>query len=98
MRIIRPIEEFAVCRTSLNADSAKCTFEGIEGPSIVICTGGRGRISVGPKTEEMKEGYVYFVGATAEVVLESRSSEPFVTFKAFCELEEPVSNGVSGHL
>jgi hypothetical protein len=27
------------------------------------------------------------VGATAETVLEADSAEPFVTFKAFCELE-----------
>lgn len=81
-----PIEEFSVVRTSLNSEGAKVTFEGIEGPSIVICTSGQGTISVGPKTEEMKEGYVYFVGATAEVVMESKGDGPFVTFKAFCEL------------
>ena len=93
-----PIEEFAVLRTSLNAHGAKVTFEPIEGPSIVICTQGSGRISVGPKVEEMREGFVYFVGATAELVLEGRGDEEFVTFKAFCELEEGVANGVSGNL
>ena len=92
-----PIEEFSVVKTDLNADGAKVTFEGIEGPSIVICTKGKGKISVGQKTEEMKEGFVYFVGATAELVLESQS-ESFVTFKAFCELEETVTNGDSGKL
>ena len=81
-----PIEEFSVVRTELKAKGGKVTFEAIEGPSILICTGGSGKISVGPKTEEMKEGYVYFVGATAELVLESEGQEPFVTFKAFCEL------------
>ena len=66
-----PIEEFSVVKTELSAKSAKATFEAIEGPSIFICTSGKGKISVGPKTEEVGEGYVYFVGATAEVVLES---------------------------
>ena len=80
-----PIEEFSVVKTELNAKGAKATFEAIEGPSIFICTSGQGKISVGPKTEEVGEGYVYFVGATAEVVLESEG-EGFTTFKAFCEL------------
>ncbi|EMC99403.1 hypothetical protein BAUCODRAFT_31721 [Baudoinia panamericana UAMH 10762] len=81
-----PIEEFAVVRTALNSSGSKVTFEPIDGPSILICTQGSGKISVGPKTEDFKEGYVYFVGATAELVLESVGEEPLVTFKAFCEL------------
>ncbi len=94
-----PIEEFSVLRTVLGSHGSKITYEPIQGPSIVICTQGKGTISVGPKVEEMKEGYVYFVGATAELVVESKGDEPFVSFKAFCELEEAVTNGNSqGHL
>ncbi|KAH8687982.1 mannose-6-phosphate isomerase [Tricladium varicosporioides] len=80
-----PIEEFSVVKIDLKKKGAKATFEQIAGPSIFICTTGNGRISVGPKVEEVKPGYVYFVGATAEVVLESEDEE-FTTFKAFCEL------------
>lgn len=80
-----PIEEFSVVKTELKKKGAKATFEAIAGPSIFICTNGEGTISVGPKTEEVKAGFVYFVGATAECVLESQS-EDFTTFKAFCEL------------
>ncbi|KAK5443478.1 Mannose-6-phosphate isomerase [Exophiala xenobiotica] len=88
-----PIEEFSVVRTVLKKDGAKATFEAIAGPSIIICTSGSGKISVGPKTEEIKEGWVYFVGATAEVVLESDSKE-IVTFRAFCEIDDsPKQNG-----
>lgn len=87
-----PIEEFSVVKTDLNASGSKATFAAIEGPSIIICTKGEGKISVGPKSEEIKEGYVYFVGATAELILESSGSEPLVTFKAFCELPHG-SNG-----
>ena len=91
-----PIEEFSVVKTDLNASGAKATFESIDGPSIVICTSGQGKISVGPKTEEIKEGYVYFVGATAQLVLENAESEPLVTFKAFCELND--TNGRNGKM
>ena len=80
-----PIEEFSVVKTELKKQGAKATFEAIEGPSIVICTKGQGNISVGPKTEEMKEGFVYFVGATAELILES-TCDDFTSFKAFCDL------------
>lgn len=87
-----PIPEFAVVRTALNKSGAKSTFDPIDGPSIVLCTKGNGTISVGPKKEELKEGYVYFVGATAEVVIESATDagdeEGLVTFKAFCQLDE----------
>lgn len=88
-----PIEEFSVVKTDLNKAGAKATFEPISGPSILICTSGAGKISVGPKSEEMKEGHVFFVGATAELVLES-DSDGFTTFKAFCELDE--KNAVNG--
>jgi mannose-6-phosphate isomerase len=94
-----PIEEFSVVRTVLKKKSAKATFEGLGGPSIVICTSGSGMISVGPKQEELREGWVYFVGATAECVIESTSDE-MVTFKAFCEIggrEEAQQANGGGH-
>ena len=81
-----PIEEFSVVKTDLKKQGAKATFEAIEGPSIIICTKGQGTLSVGPKVEAVKEGFVFFVGATAQAVLESTSDE-FTTFKAFCELK-----------
>ncbi len=90
-----PIREFAVVRTALKSNGSKATFDPLAGPSIIICTGGQGKISVGPTVQEIKEGYVYFVGATAELVLEGEGlgeDEELVTFKAFCELED-YSNG-----
>jgi mannose-6-phosphate isomerase len=87
-----PIPEFAVVRTALNHSGAKATFDPIDGPSIILCTKGKGTISVGPKEEEIAEGYVFFVGATAEVVITSDTDaddgEGLVTFKAFCEIED----------
>lgn len=91
-----PIEEFSVVRTALNKSGAKATFEGLAGPSIVIATSGSGKISVGPKVEDLKEGYVYFVGATAELVIESASDE-LVTFRAFCEIDEKAHQANGAH-
>lgn len=85
-----PIPEFSVVRTALNKSGAKVTFDPIQGPSIVLCTKGKGTISVGPKKEKIEEGYVFFVGATAELVIESdtdaEDGEGLVIFKAFCEI------------
>lgn len=89
-----PIDEFSVVRAILRGNGAKATFDPLDGPSIIICTAGKGKISVGPTVKEMREGYVYFVGATAECVLESEGGEDdeFITFKAFCEVADH-SNG-----
>ncbi|KAL2136992.1 hypothetical protein VTI74DRAFT_11174 [Chaetomium olivicolor] len=92
-----PIDEFSVVRTSLRGNGSKATFDPLDGPSIIICTAGKGKISVGPAVQEVKEGYVFFVGASAECVLESEGAseeDEFVTFKAFCEVEEH-RNGAS---
>ncbi|KAK2836062.1 Mannose-6-phosphate isomerase [Arthroderma sp. PD_2] len=90
-----PIEEFSVIKTDLKSAGAKATFEPIGGPSIIICTAGEGKISVGPaKSFDMKEGYVFFVGATAECVIESTvDGKDLTTFKAFCELADVPVNG-----
>lgn len=94
-----PIDEFSVVKTDLKQRRAKATFEPIAGPSIFICTQGQGRITVGNKTEDVREGYVFFVGANAECIIESTASdsgagdvdivdddEVFTTYKAFCDL------------
>lgn len=91
-----PIEEFSVVRTALKKNGAKATFEGLAGPSIVIATSGSGKIGVGSKVEELKEGYVYFVGATAELVIESDSDE-LVTFRAFCEIDDKTRQANGSH-
>ncbi|ODM16698.1 Mannose-6-phosphate isomerase [Aspergillus cristatus] len=95
-----PIEEFSVVKTDLNRTGAKATFDGLAGPSILICTGGKGQIRVANKSEEIKEGYVFFIGATAECIIENtdggeEDEKIFTTFRAFCDLtgKEDMANG-----
>ncbi|RMJ23849.1 mannose-6-phosphate isomerase [Aspergillus sp. HF37] len=93
-----PIEEFSVVKTDLRRAGAKATFDGIAGPSILVCTSGKGKITVAHKTEEVHEGYVFFVGADAECAIESTTEgeeEVFTTYKAFCDLtgKEGMVNG-----
>jgi len=80
-----PIDEFAVIRTELKKGQEE-SFEPIDGPSIIIVTQGGGNIVVGPKRDVAKEGFVYFVGATAGVKFEAEE-EGLIAFRAFCELE-----------
>lgn len=93
-----PIEEFSVVKTDLRRAGAKATFDGIAGPSILVCTSGKGKITVAHKTEEVQEGYVFFVGADAQCAIESTAEgeeEVFTTYKAFCDLtgKEGMVNG-----
>ena len=85
-----PIEEFAVITTELSPSGSSVCFDAIEGPSIVICTGGVGTIKVGSKQEVMTEGIVVFVAASMYCELESSAEGPFVTFRAFCETSSDV--------
>lgn len=82
-----PIEEFSIVKTELNKDGAKAVFEPIQGPSVLLCTKGKGWLSVGPRRERCEEGWVFFIGATAELVVEAEGEDQMVTFKAFCELK-----------
>lgn len=88
-----PIDEFAVVRTQLRSVGAKVTMEAIDGPSIVICTAGRGSIAAGTTRLDVAEGFVFFVGSSAELVMESTvgdgdDDEGFITFRAICELPQ----------
>ncbi|PHH69180.1 hypothetical protein CDD80_6961 [Ophiocordyceps camponoti-rufipedis] len=96
-----PIDEFAVVRTQLRSVGSKVTMEAIDGPSIVICTAGRGSIAVGSTRLDVAEGFVFFVGSSAEVVMESTvggsdDDEEFITFRAICELPQGLQGKDSG--
>lgn len=90
------IEEFSVVRMVFRGNGLKVMFDLLDGLSIIICMGGKGKISVGLIVKEIKEGYVYFVGVIVECVLESEvdgDEDEFVIFKVYCEVEE-MRNGV----
>ncbi len=92
-----PIAEFSVVKLDHHKKGANAYFDGLQGPSIVICTSGTGSIFLNGREKdtkkEMKAGYVYFVGATTEIVLQSDNDEQFTCFKAFCELEGEEESG-----
>ncbi|TPX10098.1 uncharacterized protein E0L32_001295 [Thyridium curvatum] len=81
-----PIGEFAVARCVLKANGAAVTFSPLNGPSIIIVTRGMGTISVGSTALKLKEGYVFFIGASAECAVCSQGDGELEMYKAFCEV------------
>lgn len=80
-----PIAEFSVVRVELG-QGEKASHKAIDGPSLVIVTTGKGKVSWhGEKKgqEEIAKGDVLFVGAGEEVKWEA--SEGLLFFRAYVE-------------
>jgi mannose-6-phosphate isomerase len=78
-----PIEEFSVVRTELR--NAEEKMEAIQGPSLIIVTSGNGSLSTRGTEYDLKEGSVWFVGASDEITLKSKGE--MVTHRAFVEVD-----------
>ena len=92
-----PIREFAVLKTELSLMTEKeDVTKGLNGPSLLIVTGGEGSIqvvdntsTVAKKDEEEEEslvtGSVFFVGAGVSVLLKAGQEGSLTVYRAFCE-------------
>ncbi|BFZ61617.1 Mannose-6-phosphate isomerase [Saitoella coloradoensis] len=69
-----PIDEFAILATSLAPGQTE-NVDPIAGPSIMVFTKGKGRMSVGGQSKDVKEGEVYFVKYGEEVALEAQKGD-----------------------
>lgn len=63
-----PLSEFNMLVTDLKAGE-KETVQALQGPGIMIVTGGKGTLKAQGKETEIKEGYVFFVGYNTEFEL-----------------------------
>jgi mannose-6-phosphate isomerase len=77
-----PMSEFDMLVTNLNADETEI-IKPLQGPAIIIVTGGKGRLKAEGKEHEVKEGYVFFIGYNTEVELAAESG--LETHIAFAE-------------
>lgn len=93
-----PIREFAVLKTELSVATEKeDVTKGLNGPSVLIVTGGEGSIQVVDTTTGKKEGSdtddeeslvtgsVFFVGAGVSVLLKAGQEGSLTVYRAFCE-------------
>lgn len=72
-----PIDEFSVVWTKMDGEQTE-KHRPIDGPSILIVTSGSGKLTgEAIKTEsnyDLKEGYVYFIGANTPILAQSEES------------------------
>jgi len=77
-----PMSEFNMLITELKGRETE-KIKALQGPSIMIVTGGKGTLEAGGKAYEVKEGYVFFVGYNTEIEL--TAADGLETHIAFCE-------------
>lgn len=65
-----PMSEFNMLATEL-AEGESETIAAVDGPSVMICTKGAGKIKAEGKERELSEGYIFFIGQGVEVEYES---------------------------
>jgi len=76
------MSEFDMLVTKLTGKETE-TIKALQGPGIMIVTGGSGTLKAGERNYEVKEGYVFFIGYNTE--LELLAADGLETHIAFCE-------------
>lgn len=77
-----PMSEFDMLKTSVPAGETEILAP-VNGPSMVLCTKGEGELVVEGKKVEIKEGYVFFIRAGAEV--EYKTGKELELYTAFVQ-------------
>lgn len=77
-----PMSEFDMLVTELASGQSE-TIKPLQGPGIMIVTGGKGALRAEDKEYEVKEGYVFFIGYNTQLELTAESS--LETHLAFAE-------------
>jgi len=77
-----PMSEFDMLVTELKSKESE-TIKALQGPSIMVVTGGKGTMNADGKVVEVKEGYVFFIGYNTQIELRAESG--LETHIAFCE-------------
>ena len=81
-----PIPEFSVIQVKLPTGGKEC-HDGIRGPSIVIVTEGKGKVSWGDEALDIGLGDVFFVGAETRIELEASGVGELVIYRAFVQID-----------
>lgn len=77
-----PMSEFDMLVTELGAGQSE-TIKSLQGPGIMVVTGGKGVMRTEGKEYEVKEGYVFFIGYNTQLELTAESG--LETHLAFAE-------------
>ena len=79
-----PITEFSVVTTVLSPGQTEC-HRAIDGPSIAIVVGGKGKIQWDHDSLDMVRGEVVFIGADSAIDLVAAGEETLEIYRAFVE-------------
>ncbi|KAG7816260.1 hypothetical protein KL928_004816 [Ogataea angusta] len=81
-----PIDEFSVLQTTFTSAGSE-TFDGLDGPSLLIVTEGKGKVKLQGSSEALdaSTGNIFFVAPKAAIELVSESKDTFTSYRAFCE-------------
>lgn len=77
-----PMSEFNMLVTDLK-DNESETIKALQGPAILIITGGRGKLLAEGKDHDVKEGYVFFIGYNTRIELLAEAG--LETHTVYCE-------------
>ena len=77
-----PMSEFDMLVTDLKGKETE-TIKPLQGPAILVVTGGKGTLKADDKEHEVKEGYVFFIGYDTQIELAAESG--LETHIAFAE-------------
>ncbi|KAI9799238.1 MAG: hypothetical protein M1833_004116 [Piccolia ochrophora] len=78
-----PMSEFNMLVTNLNEGESDSVRE-IQGPSIMFVSSGSGTVKVGGSTQELEEGYIFFVRQGVQIELEAKKG--LEVYRAYCEV------------
>ena len=78
-----PMSEFNMLITQMNAERRE-TVKAVQGPSIMIVTCGKGKMTVNGKGHDLSFGYIYFIGQGVDVEFETHD-EKLMVYRAYAE-------------
>jgi len=78
-----PMSEFNMLITQMNAEAQE-TVKAVQGPSIMIVTSGKGKMTVGGHTHDLDFGYIFFIGQGMDVEFATQD-EKIMVYRAYAE-------------
>lgn len=83
-----PVEEFDIVRTDIQRRNARAKFAPISGPSILICTQGRGVIRDSKSEKHLVFGGIFYIKAGTGISIENQGDTSLTVYQALCNLED----------
>jgi len=77
-------DEYHVLNIVLASRNIQATSDSIPGPSILICTRGKGTLTVDDQTEEVELGFVFFITSSKTLVIRNCAEEGLILYRACC--------------